>query len=163
MKKNCSLVLGLFFALFGLFSTCVHAQDYGVGIGLRVLSYGGIGVTGKKIFGDNKALELNATFRNYGLSSYNYFEIGGLYERYHEISGVDGLNWLAGGGVNIGFYKYKYFSSSTNIGISGIAGLEYKFPNTPITVGIDYMPLIWLTNGFLFSSNRGGLTARYVF
>jgi hypothetical protein len=163
MKKNCSLVLGLFFALFGLFSTGVHAQEYGAGIGLRVLSYGGIGVTGKKIFGENKALEVNAIFRNYGLSNYNYIELGGLYERYNEISGVDGLNWFVGGGVNVGFYNYKSISSSINIGISGIVGLEYQLPNTPITVGLDYMPLIWLNNGFFFNSNRGGVTVRYVF
>lgn len=161
MKQNCNLVLGLCFALFFLFSNCLQAQDYGAAIGLRAATYGGIGVTGKKILGENKALEINAIFRGY--SVYSYFEVGALYEKYSEISGVDGLNWFVGGGGNVGFYNYKFSSSSTDFGISGIVGLEYKFANAPVTIGLDYMPLFWLGNGFFFSSNRGGFSARYTF
>lgn len=161
MKKNCNLVLGLCFALFYLFSNCVHAQDYGAAIGLRAFTYGGIGVSGKKIFGENKAIELNAIFRGY--SFYNYLEVGALYEKYNEISGVDGLNWLVGGGANVAFYNYEFSGSDLDFGISGIVGLEYKFPNAPVTIGLDYMPLFWLGDGFFFSSNRGGFSARYTF
>lgn len=151
-------------ALLPLAFYSTQAQDYSAAAGLRLGTYGGLGLSGKKILGDGgSALELNLAFRGY--SAYNYVEIGGLYEKYGAIEEVDGLFWYAGGGLTVGFdnFKSEFLDNDLYVGLTGIVGVEYKLENSPITLGIDYMPTYFFNTLYGFTGNRGGFVARYTF
>lgn len=149
-------------------SLCVsqnsYAQDYSSAIGLR-LGYP-LSLSYKTFLNDQGAVEVFGGIR--GFSTYSWVNIGGAYQHHQDISGVEGLNWYIGGGASVFFWNFKdsFFgdnSSSTTFGILGNIGLDYTFPETPINVSVDWMP-IYFINGFGngFGGGYGGLAIRYV-
>lgn len=133
--------------------------SYTSAIGLR----GGIegGITFKHFVKSNVAVE-GLLSRGWG---YGGFRITGLYEMQKPLPNAKGLDWFWGVGAHVGFYDgayygyYGYYGSGyydkngnwhstgyrshyTTIGIDGIIGLEYQFPEFPIVVGVDAKPFI---------------------
>ncbi|MCW5924558.1 MAG: hypothetical protein KIS77_19730 [Saprospiraceae bacterium] len=162
MKKlffTLALVLGCYFAAFS-------QKNYTNAIGLR-LGYP-TSITYKHFISEPGAIEVFAGFRSY--SGYGWFNAAAAYEHHFDISGVDGLNWYAGGGVSAFFWNdrdnifvnnrdYK----STSIGVFGVIGLDYKFANAPLNLSVDWMPLVFLNGyGSGFGGGYGALSARYV-
>ncbi|MBW6498282.1 MAG: hypothetical protein K0B09_07845 [Bacteroidales bacterium] len=155
MKRIIAVAL---FVLF--FSQLSSAQSYNTGIGLR----GGVysGVTFKQFISSYDAFEIVGAFHYRGLF------LAAMYQRHANAFDVPGLNWLYGGGVHIGFYDGRYHpvwevaGNRTQLGVSGIVGLEYKIDEIPISIGIDLIPAI-----DIFESTRlwmgGGIAVRYVF
>ncbi len=93
--------------------------------------------------------------------------ITGLYEIHNDINGVDGLRWYVGPGAHIGFYnewKYnnKVYKGGSYFGIDGVLGLDYKFPNAPLNLSLDWQPSFEFGYGPGFTGNWGGLGIRYV-
>ncbi|MCB0376150.1 MAG: hypothetical protein KDD04_09555 [Sinomicrobium sp.] len=139
------------------------AQDYGSAIGLR-LGYP-LSLTYKTFINDNGAIEVFGGLRGY--SYYSWINVGAAYQVHKPIEGVDGLMWYFGGGASVFFWTYKSGfpgdnSSSTTFGILGNLGLDYKFPNSPINISADWMPMFFI-NGYLsgFGGGYGALAVRY--
>lgn len=157
MKKvifTLALALGVTFA--------AYSQDYTSAIGLR-LGYP-TSITYKHFISDQGAIEAFAGFRSY--SFYNWFNIGATYQHHMPISGVDGLNWFAGGGLSAFFWNYDdnfVGDGSTSIGILGALGLDYKFDSAPINVSLDWLPIFFVNGyGSGFGGGYGALSVRYV-
>lgn len=55
------------------------------------------------------------------------------------------------------------FASDFKLGVAGEAGIEYAFPRTPISIGIDYRPAIILVEEMDFAYANFGFNLRYIF
>ncbi len=173
MIQRLKLIVGkytiILFGSFLFFVSASRAEEYETGIGLRL---GGItsGISVKHFLDKNSALEGILSFGHHS------FLITALYEKQQEISGTPGLGWFYGGGAHIGFYNggdYFYYTkhgnryyyddhSSAIFGIDLILGMEYKFQNAPITVGLDIKPAFDFVDAFPGYWD-GALTARFAF
>ncbi len=163
MKKN--LIFAFVLGLVVVFATKISAQtDYKTAVGLRLgWGYGG---TVKHFINDKAAIEAIVRFRSFGVtgfSSYSYINITGLYQMHNEIPSVEGLKWYYGGGASIALFSGDFINSSTQIGITGCLGLDYKFNGTPINISMDWLPAYYFATGAGFGSDSGGLAVRYTF
>ncbi|MCB0686120.1 MAG: hypothetical protein KDC53_06335 [Saprospiraceae bacterium] len=166
MKK---LIYSLFVVSFVfVFSNGVTAQNYNNAVGLRLAW--GFGGTYKHFFNEKIAAEGIVNFRSWGTFGFRYrrTRITGLVTTHQPLEDVvEGLQWYVGGGAFAGFwsgaYSRVYDYSSTQIGIAGVVGLDYKFTDLPINVSLDWMPGIALVGGGGFTGTSGGLAIRYTF
>lgn len=167
MKKLSLLIVMT--GLMLLAHNTTQAQSYKNAIGLRALW--GYGITFKHFLNEKAALEGVIYYRNYGYyaGDYNYFRITGLYLIHNQISSAPGLTWYYGGGLMFQSWggKFKEFqpnASTTNFGIMGALGLDYKFANVPINLSLDWLPTI-IIGGYLsgFGGEAGGFAIRYTF
>jgi hypothetical protein len=93
------------------------------------------------------------------LNSNGYLGFGGAYQWVWNIEG--GFNWYAGPGASLGFVDT---GSETDMfmGVGGMVGLEYRFPEVPIQLSLDINPTFGLINSYgLFTSI--GLGVRFCF
>ena len=152
---------------FALICACfckANAQSYSDAIGLRLGYYSNFGLDYKHFLNDQAALDVIgfANFYSYG----NYFNLGALYE-VHKPLGLDNLSWYFGGGGFYGVYSYDagYLGSESfsSIQIAGVLGLEFRIPNAPISLSLDWIPTFAITGGNGFEGNGGSLAVRYIF
>lgn len=162
MKK----IVLLFSMLFILAITNeMKAQDYKSAIGLR-FGYP-VSISYKTFLTESNALELLAGYRGYS-GIYSYFSVGALYEIHKPISDVEGLSWYYGFGASVQFFTYDddYFfdddNGSVGLGISGVIGLDYKFPSAPVNLSLDFMPTFRFGGWDSGYYSWGALAARYV-
>jgi hypothetical protein len=85
--------------------------------------------------------------------------------QYHvPIASAPGLQWYAGAGLLVSFYKsYFGYGGGTGFGLRPQAGLDYKLESAPINFSFDWRPIVGLNQGGGFNAARFGLAARYVF
>jgi hypothetical protein len=163
MKKNLILTL-VFFSMF-ICATKLSAQtDYKTAIGAR-LGWG-FGGSVKHFINDKAALEGVVRFRSFGITgftSYSYINISGMYQQHNDIQSVSGLKWYYGGGATVGLYSGDFIGTSTQFGIIGCLGLDYKFDGTPINISLDWLPSFFFSTGTGFGGDGGGLAVRYTF
>ena len=137
-----------------------NAQDYNTGIGLRVGS--GTGFTIKHFMNDRSAIEGMLLTRWHG------FDITGLYEKHAMAFDTDRLQWFYGFGAHLGFYNGDNTewgepgSTYTVLGVDGIIGIEYSFPEAPINIGLDMKPALNLI-GYTGLWVEFVLSVRYIF
>ena len=161
-----------------LLSTCVSAQTETpkLAVGIRLGSPWSL--SGKFSPGDtDNALEAFIGYRRRGgiLLGFGWsrVSIGALYEIHKplEIDDFEGLQYYFGGGASALFYSYDdgLFGlddnySSTSFGLLAVGGLNYTFPDSPINLSIDWMPRIYLGNGYEtgLGFGYGAISARYV-
>ncbi len=161
MKK---LVL-LFFLLSGFaLSSNVQAQDYQNGIGLR-FGYP-LSITYKTFLTETNALDLFVGYRGYS-GVYSYLAIGGFYEFHNDINGAEGLKWYYGFGASVVILNYKDFGyldglGTFGVGLSGIIGLEYTFPDAPLAISVDFAPTFRIGGWADGYYSWGALSARYI-
>ena len=67
------------------------------------------------------------------------------------------LRYYAGVGLT------TLFASEFKLGVMGELGIEYGFPRTPLTVGLDYRPAIIIIEKMDFIYGNFGLNVRYRF
>ena len=92
-----------------------------------------------------------------GLISFgNRFGIGGLLE-IHKTFSTQGLTWFWGGGAYIGFQD-----NNSYVGPTGIIGLDYKFPNVPVNLSLDWKPELDIIPKINFVPEAFGLSVRFV-
>jgi hypothetical protein len=153
--------------VFILLSIGLKAQNYKTGIGIR---FGGLtnGLSIKHFTSSTVALEGLLSTANNG------FFFTGLYEKHATVGNDAALKLVYGIGGHLGFFReggyyfYKkrvYYNNAVRVGIVGldaIVGLEYKFRNAPISVGIDVKPFVDFYNGSYIYVD-GGISLRYVF
>jgi hypothetical protein len=149
------------------------AQPYNTGIGLRLAGISS-GITVKHFVNSNSALEGIVSFGRHA------FLITGLYERHQPFPNAEGLSWFFGGGGHVGFFsdnytyaywhykgkdKDKYYvfehrDATTFIGADFILGLEYKFKNAPVDLGLDVKPFVDFVPG-VYGYWEGALSVRF--
>ncbi len=144
-----------------LFSVSAYSQQYETAIGFR----GGFfsGVTAKHFIGQEKLVEgiLSSRWRG--------FTITGLLEFQKPAFEVENLYWYYGFGAHIGFFDGVYTTwasenvSYTVVGIDGILGMEYVFEEVPISLSLDWKPVINLIGYSGFWGDGGALSVRYYF
>jgi hypothetical protein len=157
--------------LFILSASVANAQPYETGIGFRL---GGIsqGISVKHYVNSNSALEGVLSFGRHALL------ITGLYERHQPFPNTEGLSWFYGGGAHIGFfsgdytyyywyhkdkvkyYEFEHYDATTFIGADFILGLEYKFRNAPVDIGLDVKPFVDFVPG-VYGYWEGALSLRF--
>ena len=149
MRTTLTLVL---IVLASAFFTA-SAQDYRVAIGVRLSNATPTlsnSITVKYNMNQKSAIE--------GLLSFgSRFGIGALYE-VNNLTTVQGLNWFFGGGAYIGFEK-----GDTYLGPTGIIGLDYKFPNIPLNLSLDWKPELDFIPAINFVPDAFGFSARFTF
>ncbi len=127
---------------------------YKVAIGIRFSSAAPTlsnSVTVKYFMNDRDALE--------GLISFGTrFGIGGLFERHQIIGATPAFNWFYGAGAYLGFQDRNTF-----LGPTGIVGMDYKFPNAPINLSLDWKPELDIIPAINFVPDAFALSARFTF
>lgn len=133
----------------------IKAQDYNTGVGLRLGYYNGLTV--KHFISPKSAVEGLLIFRWAGVA------VTGLYEVHNQAFDVERLKWYFGGGAHVGFFGIGYGGGSgTFVGIDGIIGIEYKFEEVPINLGLDWKPAFDFGYSHFFGDGAA-LSVRYVF
>lgn len=135
MKK----VLGLLVALFCVSAMSVQAQTYETAIGAKFYttsgSVGGINI--RHATTSSTALEGSLLFYSGGLG------LEGLYEYQGPISNAPGLMYFVGGGGLLGFGTGH--NDNVNFALRLTGGVDYKFPEAPISVSLGLDPFFNLT------------------
>lgn len=82
----------------------------------------------------------------------------GIYQFHFDVN-VDGLSLYAGPGASLGLFLGD--SNGVLMAIDGMAGIEYKFENTPIAISFDWNPKVQIITNAGFKPGNFGLTIRY--
>lgn len=131
--------------------TALNAQEYKWAVGARV---GGqtAGISGKYNIDGVNGIE--------GILSFPYkngFLATALYERYVPV--IDhGFYFFYGAGGHIGKWDSKFA-----VGADAIVGLEYRIPNAPLAISIDYKPTFNIASRTKFYMLDFGLGLRAMF
>lgn len=157
MKKNkCLLCVTLLMAVCtsGAFAQYKHA------IGGRFGSANSISY--KTFVNTNNALEFIVNFQSN--TNYSYFRVTGLMEKHAPINDVDGLRWYYGFGATLGSRTYKPADENKLLlAADGILGLDFKFPDAPINIAMDWKPAIELAPNTQLNGEGIGLSLRFTF
>jgi hypothetical protein len=147
----------LLFGLICLAVTGVKAQDYQTAIGAKFYagdgSVGGINI--RHNLSEKGALEGSLLFFSGGLG------LEGLYQYQGPINGAPGLQYFVGGGGFLGFSTGKYSNNDVAFALRLTGGLDYKFADAPINVGLGFDPFFYLAPS-TGSSLALGIALRYV-
>lgn len=149
MKKG--LLFILFLTASGLFNL-TNAQDYKMALGVRLSSSGAIvnnSISLKHFISQATAVEGLLTFGDPSA-------LGVLFE-VHKFIDQSNLNWFYGAGAYVGFAR------RSNFGAQGIVGLDYKFPNVPLNLSLDWKPELNIISVIFFEPATLGFTARFTF
>jgi hypothetical protein len=129
------------------------AQDYKVAIGVRLSN-----ATPTLSNSITMKYNMNQKHTIEGLLSFgSRFGMGALFE-VNNMTTVQGLNWFYGGGAYVGFEK-----GDTYLGPTGIIGLDYKFPNIPLNLSLDWKPELDFIPAINFVPDAFGFSARFTF
>lgn len=153
------IAAGIFMLLTGMVTTHSFAQnktantkDYKTAVGLKFLNGGGLSL--KTFLSEKEAAEF------IGFFYYEGTRITGLYEFHGSLNTEGNLRWYLGIGGHASLYRK---SSARGFGVDGVIGLDFKFPNQPFNIAIDWQPSVEFgvggNNGF--KDNWGGLALRY--
>lgn len=150
MKKIAIIPAFLFIAV--LWSLNVNSQSYRTAAGIRISSQQPAvnnSITLKHFFNESLAIE--------GLLSFgDPVALGALLEKNRPI-GPNGLNWFWGAGA------YFAFGGPRNGGLQGALGLDYRIPNLPLNISVDWKPELNLAEQFSFEPAAVAVSARFVF
>ncbi len=157
-----------------------QAQQKDWAIGLRLGEPTGLNV--KKYIGKSNALDINVgaygTF--YGSRAYRdgYWRRGGAlmvnYLWQKRIPNAAGLQWYYGLGGQLSFRNYYYWhdkksytyyeeSTSVGFGATGMIGIEYFIPKSPISLYADVTPYLELFPSAFFLNLQAGIGGRFNF
>lgn len=133
-------------------STVSAAQAYKMGLGVR--------------FSTDDAIVNNAvSFKYFFTSSFSgeaLFSFGdplalGFLFAKHKPIGADHFTFFYGGGFYLGA------SSAYRVGLQGVTGLDYKIPDIPLNLSLDWKPELNLAKEFTFEPAALGISARFTF
>lgn len=147
MKKMLAALFCLVF--FSQFSAT--AQSYKSAVGVRFSNndaFIGTGISFKHFVKSNTALE--------ALLSFDPLALGLLVEKHYPTKAA-GLDWFVGGGAYVGF------EGRNNLGLLGIIGLDYKIPQVPLNIALDWKPELYLIERVDFEPAAVGVSVRFAF
>jgi hypothetical protein len=136
------------------FTVSTKAQEYKTAIGIRLGPNSAAiapGFSVKHFIDDKHALEGIVGFKD-GIG------FCGLYEWHHPIASVEHLQWFVGAG---GYAAYRI--KTAYIGAAGIVGIDYKFPEIPLNISIDWKPELNIIESVGFEASGVGFSARFSF
>jgi hypothetical protein len=138
--------------LLALFCASQFANSQELGFRLGDVAGGNAAVDGIFALGKFSRVHADVSFGDEGVGVEALWDF--LYKR------VDGeaLKWYVGVGPSILFGTPDAF-----IGASGEIGLEYRFEEVPIVLGLDWRPTLWIVDETEFHTRGFGFNARYVF
>ncbi len=143
MKKT----LLLFFTIFSIGT--LSAQEVGVRIGGV---NGGGGAAIDAVFGTGSTrIHADLGFFDNGIG------VEVLWDLLYKPLGGEAFNWYLGVGPS------AIIGDPFRIGVSGEAGLEYRFNGAPIVLGLDWRPTFWIIDDTKFGADSFGLNVRYNF
>lgn len=88
---------------------------------------------------------------------------GALYLQMHfPIGSVENLTWFAGVGPNLATVTGSGLSTSTDLGVAGIGGVDYRFGDSPLNVSLDISTPVYIDSGLGFVPYFSA-AARYIF
>lgn len=87
----------------------------------------------------------------------NAIGVGALYERFNAITAVEGLQWFYGAGAYVGF------QGTNNLGVTGIAGMDYTFKEVPVNLSVDWKPELNIIDNVAFRASTVAVSVRFVF
>lgn len=121
-----------------------------------------IGARFGEVLGNNVALdmvfrggEFNRIHADISFGSDVGLEV--LWDLVYRPLGGEAFNWYLGVGPSL------LFSDPLLFGISGEVGLEYRFREIPIAVGVDWRPTLFVVEETDFDSGGFGFNVRFVF
>ncbi|MDF2192816.1 hypothetical protein [Paraflavitalea sp. CAU 1676] len=128
------------------------AQDYRLGLGVRLSNSTptiNSSFSAKYFIHERSAVE--------GLVSWgSRFGVGALLELHQSFAGAQGLRWFYGVGPYVGWQD-----SETFLGPMGVLGLDYKFPNAPVNLSLDWKPELDIIPEINFVPDAFALTVRF--
>jgi len=158
MKRGIILLVCVFAFSIGSSAQVFDKNALGVKFGGSVGDLSGVAtqVSYQRGLNSINRLEFNLSV---GLNRDGYLGFGGAYQWVWNIDG--GFNWYAGPGANICFVD-EYDGTDMYMGIGGMVGVEYRFPEVPIKLSLDINPTFGLINSYgLFVG--AGIGVRFCF
>jgi hypothetical protein len=143
MKK---LVLALLF--FGT-ANLASAQEIGVRFG--DVTNNDVAVDAVFSSGKFSRIHADVSFGNNGVG------VDALWDFIYKPLAGESLKWYAGVGPSV------VIDNDFLLGASGEIGLEYRFEEAPIVIGLDWRPTLWIVEDTDFHAGGFGLNVRYVF
>lgn len=144
----------LLLSMIIIFSLALKAQEYKTAVGIRLGPNSPAiapGFTIKRFLDEKHAVEGIVGVNN-GIG------ICALYEWHFPITSVEHLQWFAGAGAYA-----AYRNSTSYIGGAGIVGVDYKFPEIPLNISIDWKPELNIIESVGFEASGVGFSARFTF
>lgn len=142
----------LLLALFFTFSNTQAQTKHQAGVRLGSIDQSlSTGFTYRYFLNEKSAVEGILNLRGDAIA------LGALYERFQTIQGVEGLQWFYGAGAYVGF------QGNNNLGITGIAGLDYNFKEVPVNLSIDWKPELNLIDNVAFRASTVAVSVRFAF
>lgn len=126
-----------------------YAQEVGIRFGDAMGNKSSVAIDG--IFGLGKYSRIHAD-----VSFGNGVAVEALWDFLYRPIEQSPINWYVGVGPSL------YLSSPFALGAAGEVGLEYRFKDIPMAIGLDYRPTFVLIEKTAFV-NSFGFNVRYVF
>jgi hypothetical protein len=127
-----------------------NAQELGIRFG-GTNGFGGVAVDGVFGAGEFSRIHADLGFYKGGVG------IDALWDFLYKPINGEALNWYLGAGPS------TYIGDRFDLGVSGEIGIEYRFSEVPISVGVDWRPTFWIIEETRFGADSFGLNVRYVF
>ncbi len=149
MKSNLKKFLAVVAILVAGIAT-TNAQELGLRFG-GMSGYGGVAIDG--VFGTGASrIHADLGFFNDG------FAVEALWDLLYKPLGGEAFNWYLGVGPSLAIWN-----SDFQLGVSGEAGIEYRFNGVPLALGLDWRPTFWVLEDTHFNSGGFGLNVRFIF
>ncbi len=126
-----------------------QAQELGIRFGDALANKSSVAIDGVFSLGEFSRIHADVSFGN-GVA------VEALWDFLYRPIPDAPINWYVGVGPSL------YLSSPFALGASGEIGLEYRFKDVPLAIGVDYRPTIVIIETSAFV-NSFGLNVRYVF
>ena len=158
MKKILFAILAM-----AAISSTASAQDYKTALGVRLSSSAAMvnnSISFKQFMNDKTAIEAYFSFGE-------PLALGAMLE-FHKPLSASGLRYFYGAGGYVGFVKVvnvntQKTNTEPNFGAQGVIGLDYKFPNVPLNLSLDWKPELNIVSDINFEPAAIGFTARFTF
>lgn len=148
--ENRKMKKGLVIALFSLFVLQINSQAQELGLRFGDISGGNVAVDG--VFSTSKFTRIHAD-----VSFGSGVGIDALWDFIYRPLGEEAFKWYAGVG------PYTFIGSDFQLGAVGELGLEYRFNEIPLAMGVDWRPFFRLIDNTDIGLGGFGLNVRYVF
>lgn len=140
--------------VFVMYLLCLGQFVNGQEIGFRLgdVAGGNAAIDGVFSIGKFNRIHTDVSFGNGSLG------VEALWDFIYKPVEGESLKWYVGIGPSVLLGTPDPF-----IGASGEIGLEYRFEDVPIVLGLDWRPTLWILEDTQLSAGGFGFNARYVF
>lgn len=142
--------------------------DYELGIGARLgLAYG---LNAKYFLRLHPTTRVHNALEGMLTARYEGANATVLFEHHRSAFNTDGLNVYFGGGAHFGVWNSSAVDWETEnsgyhpyTGLDAIIGLEYVFPDLPLSIGLDWKPMANFVSDLNLMIDDIALSVRFLF